>query len=171
MLEDQIEPSGLFQHFFPLSFPLSFSISFFLPFWKIELFSPLKMCFELNAQLHNSCYITCGLALCSSQAQTAVFCCFLLPCVTVVCGFKHWFIWCPGSESSKLYNTLGMSSHYSYAHPWSYFIEELRKNRSFYTRHHWTQVKGAALGTGYNTCPLNVNKYLPSIFLWGTHCD
>lgn len=170
MLEDQIEPSVSFQHFFSLFLPLLLSISFFLPFWKIELFSRLKMCFELNAQLHNSCYITCGLVLRPCPDSCVLLLSSALS-LTVVCGFKHWFIWCPGSESSKLYNTLGMSSHYSYAHPWSYFIEELHKNRSFYTRHYWRQVKGAALGTGYNTCPFNFNKYLPSIFLWGMHCD
>lgn len=112
ILKDQMEHSVLCQHYF-FSLSLTLSCSQFNSLWKTELFSLLKMCFELNAQLHHSCYITCGLVL-----QPCPDSCVLLLSsalsIAVLCGFKHWFIWCPGSESLKLHNTLGMSSHYFY---------------------------------------------------------
>lgn len=87
-------------YFFFLSLSLLLSCSRFFSFWKIELLFLLKMCFELNAQLHNSCYITCRLVLWSCPDS-----CVLLLSSTLsiaVCAFKHWFIWCAGSVVSLL---------------------------------------------------------------------
>lgn len=81
MFEEQIETSVFFQHF---------SVSFFLE--SLIVFS-LKNVFWVKCTitqqlLHNlrvalwPCPNSCVLLLSS-------------PRVTVVCGFKYWFIWCP----------------------------------------------------------------------------
>lgn len=89
------------------SIPPSFSCSPFLSFGKTELFCLLEMCFELNAQLHNSCYVTCRAELWPCPDSWVLL---LSPSSSfaVVRGSQHWSISCPDSESTKSLLTLSV---------------------------------------------------------------
>jgi hypothetical protein len=118
------------------------------------------MCFELNAQLHKSCYITCR-AVFWPCPNSCVLLLSSAPSYTV-CGLKHWFIWCHSNESTRLRSTLGMSSHYLEEPILDWILLE-NYVRMVSLNQALLNVKETALETGYHTCPFNFNKYLLSI--------